>query len=78
MTTERVLVNGSVMDRKFFEENVNEANLIAWERLGASGATDEHHHCLVCMKAIAPYPVEEAYRSGSRCLCAYCRKNYVK
>jgi uncharacterized protein with PIN domain len=77
MTGNRVVVNGAVMDRQFFEDNVAEANSIEWNRMEAMAAS-EHRHCIICTKPIVSFPAEEAYRSGNRFLCAHCYKTYLK
>ena len=76
MTTDQVLVNGALMDQRYFAENLAEAKSLAWIRFLGDTRSD-HRHCLVCTKPISVQPLEECYRSGSRYLCAYCRTHYA-
>jgi hypothetical protein len=76
MTKPKVLVNGSLMEQNFFDDNVEEANSLAWTRVEVPNSTT-HQHCTVCTKPISLLPLEEAYRSSARYLCAYCRGHYI-
>jgi hypothetical protein len=76
MTTAKVLVNGSLMEKSFFDDNVEEANSLAWTRVAVPNTTT-HQHCIICTKPISLQPLEEAYRSSARYLCAYCREHYI-
>jgi hypothetical protein len=71
---EYMLVNGSRIERTFFEENVAEARSYKWERKAVPDG--EHQHCLVCTAAIGAE--ETALSSGGHWLCAFCFQNYIE
>jgi hypothetical protein len=76
MKADHVLINGSLMDRIYFEESLAEAKSVEWAR-AESDAICDHKHCIICTKAISLQPLEECYRSGHRYLCGYCHSHYV-
>jgi hypothetical protein len=76
MNAAKVLVNGALMEKRFFDANLEEAKDLKWTRVDDS-SSPIHRHCIVCMKSISIQPLDEAYRSGTRYLCAYCHEHYV-
>ena len=74
MNNDTVMINGSYIDRVFFEENLVEARLAKWAL--ASIAKNDHQHCIVCMVSMND-SWQSVYESQGRYLCAYCFNQYV-
>lgn len=77
MTSKTITVNGAVMDRAFFEDNLTEARSIKWE-VDTTGHRSDHHHCIVCTAPVIAESSVPVFRSGGRYLCSYCYEHFVK
>ncbi len=71
---ETIIVNGAIIEKDYFEQNVIEAIQCEWVPVNVEH-TEKHHHCLVCNVA---FNEGKAFRSGYRWLCDYCYDNFVK
>ncbi len=76
MTAEKILVNGSLIDRDYFEDNLTEAMSCQWESVIADTIV-EHNHCIICMMPISSDQNETVYRSGNRFLCSHCFERFI-
>lgn len=77
MSSSKVMVNGALMDKTFFEENVREANIYSWVEQPMSGLSD-HGHCIVCTSALPNDQSCRVYVSVSLLLCDHCYRNYLR
>lgn len=77
MEGKKVLVNGALMEKEFFEENLAEARKADWVETDSSKISN-HMHCIVCTMALPTQTKEKAYRSGNIWLCEYCYAHYLK
>ena len=72
--SEKVNVNGSMMDLDYFNENLKEAKSYHWEQSKVK-AEEDHRHCIVCLKAISKG--QDCFKSANSCLCDYCYQTYI-
>lgn len=72
----KIFVNGAWIDRDFFEENLNDAKTVSW-RPSVVEIEDDHHHCMICNKAIGPFIDEQVYESTIGWLCSYCYEHFI-
>lgn len=77
MNMSKIFVNGSIMEKAFFDENIEEASRLNWAKADSSNSI-EHKHCIVCMKSISFDSNEDVYQSGTRYLCVYCYQHYIR
>ena len=75
-----VIVNGTRIEKTYFEENVADAKKYVWEKLTWANETVSHHHCIICS---IPVPQvrgligETAYKSVGGYLCEHCHDTFV-
>ncbi len=77
MNSEKILVNGSLMDRKYFEKNLGEARGYEWEQVSIDTIM-EHGHCIICMMALPNNQSKVVYISKNVFLCTYCFEQLIK
>jgi len=77
MNAEKIMVNGSLMDRDYFEENLGEAKVYEWEQVSIDTIM-EHNHCIVCMVALPNDQSKVVYISKNVFLCAHCFEQFIK
>jgi hypothetical protein len=75
--TEYVVVNGARIERRFFEENLEEARSLEWFAEPVSSIVG-HTHCLICMKPLPDGRGEEIFRSRDRWLCSFCHSAFIE
>lgn len=68
-------VNGSMIDKDYFESNVEEALTYEWKPLSYAGEKS-HVHCMVCNSPLAKDDFN--YKSEHHFLCGYCCTHFVK
>ncbi len=73
---EWVTVNGAMIERRFFEENLAEARRYTWTRGSPGGPAERHVHCIICNIAIA-LDGGEFYESAGGALCSYCYAEFI-
>lgn len=76
MSSNKIFVNGSELEKEFFEENVKEAKTYDWIE-ETELADSDHGHCIVCTISIPDGRSKKFYKSGSILLCHYCYTNFV-
>lgn len=76
-SSDYVLVNGARIERRFFEENLEEARGLVWRNVDPATLV-EHKHCLVCMKALPDDRDQRVFASGNRWLCGFCHSNFLE
>ena len=76
MSSPKITVNGALMDKAFFEENIQEAKTYSWVEKPMTMITD-HGHCIVCTIALPNNKSNWVFASGSLLLCDYCRRHYL-
>ena len=76
MASNKILINGSFIDKKFFEENVTEAKKYFWLEKPASVISD-HRHCIICMMALPNAQNSNVFVSDNLLLCNHCWANYL-
>ena len=74
MNSSKVMVNGALMDKVFFEEAVREAKTYSWVEKPMATITD-HGHCIVCTIALPNNQSDQVFVSGYLLLCDYCHKS---
>ena len=77
MNNDKVIINGSTMDKDFFEDNLKEARSLDWERFDASTIAD-HSHCIVCTIALPNDTNGVAYGAKNLVLCRFCHDTYLE
>jgi len=76
MNSTKIMVNGALMDKNFFEENIQEAKACSWEEKSMTIIAN-HGHCIVCAIALPNKKSDRFFASGSLLLCDHCYKNYL-
>jgi len=76
MELEKLMVNGALMDKEYFEGNVEEAKSLEWSEINMSDIAD-HSHCIVCTTALPNSERIVASKAKSLFLCDYCWTEYV-
>jgi hypothetical protein len=74
-----VEVNGSKIEKFFFDENVNEAKSYNWIKTPVASLSG-HAHCIICGITIElrpSFPIY-AYKSKGGCVCSYCYDHFMK
>ena len=74
--TNKVLINGALMDQKFFDDNVIEARSVMWQEVDCLNIKN-HAHCIVCTIALPTQNKGTVYRAGDRWLCSHCFSHYI-
>jgi hypothetical protein len=74
--SKKIMVNCSLMDKEFFDENVKEARKLTWEEVSIK-TIKAHQHCIICMVAVPNDKDNIVYRSGNLILCNYCYNTYI-
>ena len=69
-------INGSCMERDFFEQNLAEARALHWQSVLIHQA-GEHQHCIICTIAIPELNGNRFFKSGHHYLCVYCYDHYL-
>lgn len=73
---EGILINGSKMDRAYFQENLEEAKGYSW-KVVSSASIEDHQHCIVCTKTVPDDKDVSLYNSKNIFLCRYCHEHYL-
>jgi predicted nucleic acid-binding Zn-ribbon protein len=76
MSSAKITVNGALMAKEFFEENVREAKTYSWIERPMNTITD-HAHCIVCTIALPNNESDRVFLSGPLLLCDHCHRNYL-
>jgi hypothetical protein len=76
-SSDYVIVNGSRIERRFFEENLEEARGLDWRSVDSAIIT-EHKHCLICMKALPDDRDRDVFVSDNRWLCSFCHSTFLE
>lgn len=76
MDLEKIIVNGALMDRTFFEDNVREAKRYYWEEVELD-SLDSHGHCIICLNAIPTQRDEKVFKCNGLMLCDYCHTHFI-
>lgn len=76
MSSPKTMVNGALMDKAFFEENVREARAYFWAEKPMATVI-EHGHCIVCTIALPNNQNDRVFESDSLLLCDHCHRNYL-
>jgi recombinational DNA repair protein RecR len=72
-----IMVNGSKMDRDYFEENLQEAKQKTWHLLQSSSIKD-HVHCIICTDALPNRQNSAVYKfEDDQYICGFCHDNYL-
>ncbi len=69
-----ILINGTRIEREFFDENLAEARECTWS-ISRVPVTPDHQHCLVC--GVGMGSGDTAYCAGNRWLCKYCHDHFI-
>jgi predicted nucleic acid-binding Zn-ribbon protein len=77
MNSSKIMVNGALMEKEFFDENVNEAKTYSWVEKPMATIAD-HAHCIVCTIALPNSQSDRVFASGNILLCDHCYRNYLK
>jgi hypothetical protein len=72
-------INGSKIEKKFFEENLSEAKQLSWKE-AAFPLDNDHSHCIICGIAVPSKKnkTEKNYKSDNGWLCEYCFKHFIQ
>lgn len=76
MNSSKIMVNGALMDKDFFDENVREAKTCSWTEKHMI-TIGNHGHCVVCTIALPNNQSDRVFVSGAILLCDYCHRNYL-
>ena len=76
MNSTKITIDGALMDKQFFEENIQEAKGYSWEQKPMAMVHD-HSHCIVCTTTLPNNQSNQVFVSGSLLLCDYCQRHYM-
>ena len=71
MSFSKIKVNGALIEKEFFEENIQEARAYSWVEQPMVKIND-HSHCIVCTIALPNNESDRVFVSGSFLLCHSC------
>lgn len=77
MCLNKMKINGALIEKEFFEENVKEVKEYIWYQTGSNAILD-HQHCIICLIAISGKKSQVAWRSNNLWLCDFCHKNFLQ
>ena len=76
MGSSKIMINGALMDKEYFEENVREARTYSWVEKPMATISN-HGHCIVCTIALPNGQSDRVFQCGGLLLCNHCRTNYL-
>ncbi len=77
MGDSKIMVNGALMDKAFFEENVQEAKTYSWVKKPMT-TIDDHGHCIACMIPLLNNKEKQVFTSENLLLCDHCYIKYIQ
>lgn len=76
MSSEKIMVNGSLIEKDYFEENLQEAKRYKWKQM-PKAETEDHNHCIVCMASLPGNRSNIVYASKNVFVCSYCFEHFL-